>query len=93
MKQRLKRLIPIAVLALLIAGCNSDEVNEDGASEWKPEKPVEMVAPARAGGGWDTFARVVSNAIMEQELMEQNIGVINKLVEQVLLAGLHSKCK
>ncbi|MBM7839078.1 putative tricarboxylic transport membrane protein [Alkalihalobacillus xiaoxiensis] len=78
MKQRLKRLIPIAVLALLIAGCSSDEVNEDGASEWKPEKPVEMVAPARAGGGWDTFARVVSNAIMEQELMEQNIGVINK---------------
>lgn len=68
----------MGIFTALLVGCNDNGITGEETREWKPEKPVEMVAPARAGGGWDTFARVVSNAIMEQGLMEQNIGVVNK---------------
>lgn len=74
-----KIFILIVSMFILLTACSqtaSTVSNED--KEWEPKRPIEMVAPARAGGGWDTFARVISNVIMEQEFMEQNIGVINK---------------
>lgn len=66
MKQRFVTLCLMGLFATIIVGCSENGSNVEATGEWKPEKPVEMVAPARAGGGWDTFARVVSNAIMEQ---------------------------
>ncbi|MED4128134.1 Bug family tripartite tricarboxylate transporter substrate binding protein [Shouchella miscanthi] len=78
MKPRLPISLALFMLVLVVVGCSNEGTVDTETSEWKPEKPVEMVAPARAGGGWDTFARVVSNAIMEQGLMDQTIGVVNK---------------
>lgn len=66
MKPRLPISLALFMLVLVVGGCSNEGTVDTETSEWKPEKPVEMVAPARAGGGWDTFARVVSNAIMEQ---------------------------
>ncbi|RQW22783.1 tripartite tricarboxylate transporter substrate binding protein [Bacillus sp. C1-1] len=78
MKPRLPISLALFMLVLVVIGCSNEGTVDTESTEWKPEKPVEMVAPARAGGGWDTFARVVSNAIMEQGLMDQTIGVVNK---------------
>ena len=53
--------------------------NEGGAAaEWAPTKPIEFVAPAGAGGGWDTTARMVAKVFEEQKIIHQPIGVVNK---------------
>lgn len=75
-----KTLILMISMLVLLTACNQTVTkgsNED--EKWKPERPIEMIAPARAGGGWDTSARMISNVIMEQDFMDgQSIGVINK---------------
>lgn len=45
---------------------------------WVPDKPVEFIVTAGAGGGTDTFARTVQSIIMKYKLMEVPIVVLNK---------------
>lgn len=45
---------------------------------WKPSKPIEFIAPAGAGGGWDTTARTVAKVMEEQKIVEQRMAVVNK---------------
>lgn len=45
---------------------------------WVPEKAIEIVAPAGAGGGWDTTARMAAKVFEETGIIDQKIGVINK---------------
>ncbi|MGP4061134.1 tripartite tricarboxylate transporter substrate binding protein [Halobacillus sp. H74] len=70
------------LLVLVLAACGGSESsgdgNGEGDGEWTPEKNVEIVAPAGAGGGWDTTARSVGKILEEEEIMEQNVGVVNK---------------
>ncbi|NQW92489.1 MAG: tripartite tricarboxylate transporter substrate binding protein, partial [Polaromonas sp.] len=47
------------------------------ASGWKPTQPVEYIAPANPGGGWDTLARISARVIQEEKLSDQNFAVIN----------------
>ncbi|EGL83031.1 protein of unknown function DUF112 transmembrane [Caldalkalibacillus thermarum TA2.A1] len=39
---------------------NVEGNQSETAEDWKPEKPIEIVAPAGPGGGWDTTARTVA---------------------------------
>ncbi|MDC3412014.1 tripartite tricarboxylate transporter substrate binding protein [Terrihalobacillus insolitus] len=57
---------------------NSSEDNEADSGEWSPEKPIEIVAPAGAGGGWDTTARMAAKVFNEAGIIDQDIGVVNK---------------
>ncbi len=41
-------------------------------------KPIELIAPASAGGGWDTTARVLAKALQDEKLVTQPITVVNK---------------
>lgn len=43
-----------------------------------PEKPIIMVAPSGAGGGWDKTARSLGKVLNESKLVEQAITVENK---------------
>lgn len=43
-----------------------------------PEKPITIVAPSGAGGGWDKTARSVSKILAEAKLVEQTMTVENK---------------
>jgi putative tricarboxylic transport membrane protein len=43
-----------------------------------PEKAVEFIAPASAGGGWDLTARMSSKVLKETGLVTQPMVVINK---------------
>jgi putative tricarboxylic transport membrane protein len=45
---------------------------------WVPDKPVEFIVTAGAGGGTDTFARTVQSIIVKYKLMEAPIVVLNK---------------
>ncbi len=45
---------------------------------WVPEKPVEFIVTAGAGGGTDTFARTIQSIIVKNKLMPVPIVVLNK---------------
>ncbi|CEI82431.1 tricarboxylic transport TctC [Oceanobacillus oncorhynchi subsp. incaldanensis] len=83
----MKKLLLIALFFFIIvlAACgNSDDADagESGDSgeggSWEPEESIEIVAPAGAGGGWDTTARMVAKVLGEEGMIEENIGVVNK---------------
>ncbi|GIN14230.1 tricarboxylic transport TctC [Shouchella clausii] len=67
-------------VALLISGCSlpvqSGSVNAEG--EWEPDRPIEFIAPAAAGGGWDTTARMLAKTIDEEKIADHSFGVVNK---------------
>ncbi|QHJ70288.1 Bug family tripartite tricarboxylate transporter substrate binding protein [Planococcus halotolerans] len=72
----------LAAGALTLAGCNSDNSTEGASSgeggSFEPSKTIEVVAPAGAGGGWDTTAREVARIFGETGIIEENLTVINK---------------
>lgn len=67
-------------VALLISGCSmpvqSGSVNAEG--EWEPDRSIEFIAPAAAGGGWDTTARMLAKTIDEEKIADHSFGVVNK---------------
>ncbi|GAA4930585.1 tripartite tricarboxylate transporter substrate binding protein [Streptomonospora halophila] len=67
-----------ASLALVATGCGSGGSDGGGDGAWAPEKPIEMVAPAATGGGWDTLARTSSRVLEQNNLVDQPIQVVNK---------------
>ena len=69
-------LSTIAVLPLALTNCERDSssMNMDDAY---PRKPVKVVVPFSAGGGSDTFTRIMQKAIRDHELLPQPLVVIN----------------
>ncbi|WP_347548645.1 tripartite tricarboxylate transporter substrate binding protein [Pseudalkalibacillus hwajinpoensis] len=68
--------------ALVLSACGSSESSgessAEGNGEWTPEKPIEMIAPAGAGGGWDTTARTISKVMEQENVIDERIAVANK---------------
>jgi tripartite-type tricarboxylate transporter receptor subunit TctC len=48
------------------------------AADWKPRKPIEIIAPAGPGGGWDLLARTMQKVLTEEKLVDQPVLVTNK---------------
>jgi putative tricarboxylic transport membrane protein len=48
------------------------------ASNWKPDKPVEFVVQAAAGGGSDIFARSLAKVLADEKIVTVPINVVNK---------------
>jgi putative tricarboxylic transport membrane protein len=78
-----------AFLALSLAACsgggagNSDKSSQAGnagsaAGSGYPDKPLIVVAPSGAGGGWDKTARSLTKVLAESKLVEQTMTVENK---------------
>lgn len=53
-------------------------VSTASASEWKPEKDVEMIISYAPGGGLDLFARKVIDVVRVEKLAPVNINPENK---------------
>lgn len=47
------------------------------AGAWEPTQPIEYIAPANPGGGWDTLIRTTARVIQEEGLAPQNFAPIN----------------
>ncbi|WP_246939006.1 tripartite tricarboxylate transporter substrate binding protein [Bacillus pinisoli] len=60
------------------SGSNSSNSNSGEASSDYPTKPITVVAPSGAGGGWDLTARAVAKVFGETKLVDQTITVENK---------------
>ncbi|MBP1970732.1 putative tricarboxylic transport membrane protein [Virgibacillus natechei] len=78
--KRYLSLLVLTVLIVFVAACSADEEEAGGSAEedWAPEEAIEIVAPAGAGGGWDTTARMTAQVFGEEGIIDQDIGVINR---------------
>lgn len=48
------------------------------AAQWKPERPIEIVAPSGPGGTTDRTARVVARILTQHKLVDVPVNVVNK---------------
>lgn len=60
----------VSTLTLAVAG--------SAAAQGAFTKPIELIAPATPGGGWDTTARVLAKALQDEKIITQPITVVNK---------------
>ena len=51
---------------------------EQNATAEYPNRPIQVVVPFGAGGGSDTFVRVLQKAIVEDDLLSQPLVIINQ---------------
>lgn len=82
---KLKRLLGVFIVMILMlfaAACSSGtgggSNEESGEKTWEPEQPIEIVATAGPGSGWDTTARMAAKVLEEEGIIDQGIGVVNK---------------
>jgi putative tricarboxylic transport membrane protein len=57
--------LSIAATALLAA------LGTAAAAEWQPQRPVEVINPAGAGGASDQMARLIASIVQKHQLMKQ----------------------
>lgn len=69
-----RRLAILAAVASTLALAGAGPAAAQGAFT----KPIELIAPATPGGGWDTTARVLAKALQDEKIITQPITVVNK---------------
>ncbi|MCX7027097.1 MAG: tripartite tricarboxylate transporter substrate binding protein [Spirochaetes bacterium] len=65
-------------LALALLVLTGTIATVSAAPGWKPDKTIELVAPANPGGGWDMLCRVVQKSLMDEKLVDKTVIVVNK---------------
>jgi putative tricarboxylic transport membrane protein len=74
---RRRRLLPAAVGALVsLAIAAATPAGAQGAGALS--RPIEVIAPASPGGGWDTTARVFAKALQDEKIVNLPVSVVNK---------------
>ena len=71
---RISRLLLTLACAIAIGGCEAETTT---AKLQYPNRPIKVVVPFSAGGGTDTFARIIQHAIDEANLLPQQLVIIN----------------
>lgn len=67
------RIVSIA-LTICLLGCDSKHT----ASELSyPQRAIKVIVPFAAGGGSDTFGRIIASSVEEQDLLPQPLVIIN----------------
>ena len=78
--QRVHGMLAAIVLALAVAGCGNkaDEGGGGGgaAANW-PQRDLRIMAPADPGGGWDSTARAMGDAIRKAKIVDKGVEVYN----------------
>ncbi|WP_299086793.1 tripartite tricarboxylate transporter substrate binding protein [uncultured Metabacillus sp.] len=69
----------IGIFFIVLAACGNQEAGSknESASSY-PKKPITIVAPSGAGGGWDLTARSLAKILTETKLVNETITVENK---------------
>ncbi len=76
MNSECRRYVGLSLsIALLwqFAGCSEDVASTDQY----PQRPIKLIVPFGAGGGSDTFSRILVKAIEDYELLPQPLVIIN----------------
>jgi len=77
---RIRTLVGVMALALTGApqAFAADAVPKLPEAKWKPERPIEFVVQASAGGGSDIFARNIAKVLASEKIVTVPINVVNK---------------
>ena len=75
MMRQMKRTGAVVVV-IASSMCSAHAAAAAGA--WKPEKPIEIVAPSAPGGTTDRTARVVARILTQHKLVDAPVNVVNK---------------
>ena len=59
------------LLLMTLIGCNRSD------RQGYPDRPIKLIVPFSAGGGTDNFARVIKQAIEDNQLLPEPIVIIN----------------
>ena len=65
-------------LASAFAAQSGAAVPNIPASNWKPDRPIEFVVQASAGGGSDIFARTMAKILTDEKIVTVPVNVVNK---------------
>jgi putative tricarboxylic transport membrane protein len=81
--RRSRRLFPAIVLSATVAltvgtACAPGADKGGDAAKNYPTKPIELLVPAKPGGGWDQTARGLQQVVQEAKLTDQSIEVVNR---------------
>lgn len=68
----------ITSVATAFAAQSGTAVPNLPASSWKPDRPIEFVVQAGAGGGSDIFARTMAKIMTSEKIVTVPINVVNK---------------
>ena len=60
-------LLKLAITATALAAA----IGTAAAAEWQPQRPVELIVPAGAGGASDQMARLIASIVQKNQLMKQ----------------------
>jgi len=71
-----RSLLPSSFLLALFVICLGCNANRDSDGEY-PERPVKIIVPFGPGGGSDTFARILQDAINRKNLLDQEVVIVN----------------
>ena len=71
-------VIMAASVATAFAAQSGTAVPNLPASSWKPDRPVEFVVQAAAGGGSDIFARTMAKIMTDEKIVTVPVNVVNK---------------
>jgi putative tricarboxylic transport membrane protein len=73
---RLVHFTAAAVLALAVGACGNKAETEGGGAGW-PQRDLRIMAPADPGGGWDSTARAMADAIRQAKVVDKGVEVYN----------------
>ena len=71
-------VITVAPFGVVVAAQSGTATPNLPASSWKPDRPVEFVVQAAAGGGSDIFARSVAKIMAAEKIVTVPVNVVNK---------------
>jgi putative tricarboxylic transport membrane protein len=78
--RRLWALAAVAALALGVGACGNEADTEGGgggaAANW-PQRDLRIMAPADPGGGWDSTAREMAEALTKGKIIDKGVEVYN----------------
>ena len=72
------RAAALALAACIVVGAPLATADRAAAAQWKPEKPVEIVALNAPGGGSDRIARIFIKILQERRLVPVPVSVVNR---------------
>ncbi len=70
-------LVSSCVIFALAGWWWNQYASHDGSSEY-PNRPIHVIVPYKAGGGSDTFVRIIQKGIVEDQLLKQPLVIINQ---------------
>lgn len=70
-------VVSSCVIVALVGWWWHRHASQDSSSEY-PNRAIHIVVPYKAGGGSDTFVRIVTKGIVEDQLLDQPLVIVNQ---------------